>query len=82
MSTDNQQTKTTIDSQHEQYAAELREINDRLDRIAQSLGGTVDDILRDEQHINETIAAVLDKETGEITEEEFRKQVFPKGGRR
>ena len=82
MSTDNQQTKTTIENQHEQHAAELREINDRLDRIARSLGGTVDDILRDEQHINETIAAVLDKESGEISDEEFRQRVFPKGGQR
>lgn len=73
-------TDTTIDEEYANYAAELREINDRLDRIARAVGGNVDNILRDEQHINETLAHILEEEAGEITREELSELVYPTGG--
>lgn len=75
MSTDtNQQTDT------EAQADELRDACDRLDAVAREHGGSVDAVLRDVEHVLETVAVVLEEENGEITREELADRVYPTGG--
>ena len=81
MSTDNQQT-ITIDEQTSRDAAKLRAACDTIDAVAETNGGNVDSVLRDVEHVIETVADVLDEENGAITREELQERVYPRGGQR
>lgn len=82
MSTENQQTQITTDEQTSRDAAKLRAACDTIDAVAEANGGNVDGVLRDVEHVIETIADVLDEENGAITREELQERVYPAGGSR
>lgn len=72
----------TIDDQPEQYADELREACNLIDSVATDAGGGVDRTLRDAEHVVGTVAAMLEKEGGDITDEDLAERLYPTGGSR